>query len=66
MAVYRRDIEPGHIFGYYYFITGQTNGLFAKPVNYHEDHVIALLVHGHGLEIHGHMLPDVVGDGEGF
>ena len=66
MAVYRRNIEPGHIFEYYYFIAGQANSLFAKPVDYYEDYVIALLIYGHRLEIHDHILPGVVGDGEGL
>ena len=66
MAVYRRDVEPGYIFERYYFIAGQVNSLFAKPVDYYKDHIIALLVHGHRLEIYDHMLPGVVGDGEGL
>ena len=66
MAVYRRDVEPGYIFGRYYFIIKQTNSLFTKPVDYYEDHVIALLICGHRLEIHSYILPGVVGDGEGL
>ena len=64
--VYYRNIKPGYIFGYYYFIIEQTNGLFAKPVDYYKDYIIALLVYGYRLEIHSHILPGVIGDGEEF
>ena len=66
MAVYYRDIKPGHIFGRYYLIIGQTNSLFAKPIDYYEDHIIALLIYGYGLEIHDYILPGVVGDRKEF
>jgi hypothetical protein len=66
MAVYYRNIKPGYIFEYYYFIIRQTNSLFTKPVNYYKNYIIALLIHGHGLEIYNYILSGVVGDREGF